>query len=63
MVRAFRDTWHLGVHSYLSYLRDRLINNCDAFFNAWAACVRLAHILNRVQINSDGRQYLSYAVV
>ncbi len=24
-VRAYRDTWHLGVHSYLSYLRDRLI--------------------------------------
>jgi adenine-specific DNA-methyltransferase len=23
-VRAFRDTWQLGVHSYLSYLRDRL---------------------------------------
>lgn len=23
-VRAFRDTWNLGVHSYLSYLRDRL---------------------------------------
>ncbi|MBL4844232.1 MAG: site-specific DNA-methyltransferase [Planctomycetes bacterium] len=25
MVKAFRDTWELGVHSYLSYLRDRLI--------------------------------------
>lgn len=25
MVRAFRDTWELGIHSYLSYLRDRLI--------------------------------------
>lgn len=25
MVRAYRDTWHLGIHSYLSYLRDRLI--------------------------------------
>ncbi len=25
MVRAFRDTWHLGVHSYLSYLRERLM--------------------------------------
>jgi adenine-specific DNA-methyltransferase len=25
MVSAFRDTWKLGVHSYLSYLRDRLI--------------------------------------
>lgn len=24
-VRAFRDTWELGIHSYLSYLRDRLI--------------------------------------
>src|SRR5438045_7770940 len=23
-IRAFRDTWKLGVHSYLSYLRDRL---------------------------------------
>lgn len=22
-VRAFRDTWELGIHSYLSYLRDR----------------------------------------
>jgi adenine-specific DNA-methyltransferase len=24
-VRAFRDTWRLGIHSYLSYLRDRLV--------------------------------------
>jgi adenine-specific DNA-methyltransferase len=24
VVRAFRDTWQLGIHSYLSYLRDRL---------------------------------------
>ena len=24
-VRAFRDTWELGIHSYLSYLRDRLL--------------------------------------
>lgn len=24
MVRAYRDTWILGVHSYLAYLRDRL---------------------------------------
>ncbi len=25
MLRAFRDTWELGVHSYLTYLRDRLL--------------------------------------
>ena len=24
-VRAFRDTWKLGIHSYLGYLRDRLV--------------------------------------
>ena len=23
-VRAFRDTWRDGIHSYLTYLRDRL---------------------------------------
>jgi adenine-specific DNA-methyltransferase len=24
-IRAFRDTWKLGIHSYLTYLRDRLV--------------------------------------
>src|SRR5690242_11925684 len=24
MVQAFRDTWELGLHSYLTHLRDRL---------------------------------------
>ena len=24
-IRAFRDTWELGIHSYLAYLRDRLL--------------------------------------
>ena len=25
MVKAYRDTWKLGLHSYLSYMRDRLL--------------------------------------
>ena len=25
MIKAFRDTWDLGIHSYLSYLRDRMV--------------------------------------
>jgi adenine-specific DNA-methyltransferase len=25
MVKAYRDTWEMGLHSYLSYLRDRLV--------------------------------------
>ncbi len=25
MIKAFRDTWELGIHSYLTYLRDRML--------------------------------------
>ena len=25
MIKAFRDTWEIGIHSYLGYLRDRLL--------------------------------------
>ncbi|MDZ7767867.1 MAG: DNA methyltransferase [Woeseiaceae bacterium] len=25
MVKAYRDTWSLGLHSYLTYLRDRFL--------------------------------------
>jgi adenine-specific DNA-methyltransferase len=25
MIKAYRDTWELGIHSYLSYLRDRFL--------------------------------------
>ena len=29
MVKAYRDTWELGLHSYLSYMRDRLTLSRD----------------------------------
>ena len=25
MIKAFRDTWELGIHSYLTYIKDRLL--------------------------------------
>jgi len=25
MIKALRDSWELGIHSYLTYLRDRLL--------------------------------------
>ena len=28
-IKAFRDTWKLGIHSYLAYLRDRLVVTRD----------------------------------
>ena len=32
MIKAFRDTWELGTHSYLSYMRDR-IKLCHKLIN------------------------------
>ena len=38
MLKAFRDTWELGIHSFLTYLRDRvylahqLLNNSGSIF-------------------------------
>jgi len=29
MVQAYRDTWELGLHSYLTYMRDRLLLSRD----------------------------------
>ena len=37
VVKAFRDTWELGIHSYLSYLRDRLLV-AKELLNASGSC-------------------------
>jgi adenine-specific DNA-methyltransferase len=40
-VRAFRDTWRDGVHSYLSYLRDRLIAARDLLTESGSCFVQI----------------------
>ena len=42
MIRAFRDTWELGVHSYLSHLRDRLLLARELLHESEAVSFRLA---------------------
>ena len=48
-IRAFRDTWELGIHSYLTYLRDRvslarkLLDNSGSIF---------------IQINDDNLHFV-----
>ena len=37
VIKAFRDTWELGIHSYLSYLRDRLLV-AKELLNATGSC-------------------------
>ena len=40
-VKAFRDTWELGIHSYLSYLRDRLIVARDLLAQSGSCFVQI----------------------
>jgi len=36
MIKAFRDTWEMGIHSYLTYLRDRLLLARDLLYLTFA---------------------------
>jgi adenine-specific DNA-methyltransferase len=40
-IKAFRDTWELGVHSYLSYLRDRLVMARDLLTESGSIFVQI----------------------
>jgi adenine-specific DNA-methyltransferase len=40
-IRAFRDTWEVGIHSYLSYLRDRLVAAWDLLTNSGSVFVQI----------------------
>ena len=40
-VKAFRDTWRDGIHSYLTYLRDRLIVARDLLTNSGSIFVQI----------------------
>jgi adenine-specific DNA-methyltransferase len=41
-VKAFRDTWELGIHSYLSYLRDRLTVSRDLLTETGSVFVQIS---------------------
>ena len=40
-IRAVRDTWGLGIHSYLTYLRDRLLLARDLLSETGSCFVRI----------------------
>ena len=42
-IRAFRDTWELGIHSYLSYLRDRLLLARELLHESGSCFVQIGH--------------------
>lgn len=42
MVRAYRDTWELGLHSYLAYLRDRFVSARDLLHPSGSIFVQIS---------------------
>lgn len=42
MVKAYRDTWELGLHSYLAYLRDRLLVARDLLSQSGSVFVQIS---------------------
>lgn len=41
-IKAYRDTWELGIHSYLSYLRDRLLLSRDLLTDSGSIFVQIS---------------------
>jgi len=42
MIKAFRDTWELGIHSYLTHLRDRLLLAKDLLHETGSIFVQIS---------------------
>lgn len=42
-VKAFRDTWQLGIHSYLAYLRDRLVTARELLTESGSVFVQIGN--------------------
>lgn len=42
MVKAYRDTWELGLHSYLTYMRDRLLVARDLLTDSGSVFVQIS---------------------
>ena len=52
MIKAFRDTWELGIHSYLTYLRDRLLLAKDLLHESGSVFVQISdenlHVVRQI---------------
>lgn len=59
-IKAFRDTWELGIHSYLSYLRDRLTTARELLTESGSCFVQInaenVHLIRSVMDEVFGSQ-------
>jgi adenine-specific DNA-methyltransferase len=64
MVKAYRDTWELGLHSYLTYLRDRLLLARDLLHPSGSVFVQIGdenvhHVRELMDEIFDARNFVS----
>jgi adenine-specific DNA-methyltransferase len=63
-LKAFRDTWELGIHSYLTYLRDRLLLARDLLHESGSVFVQISdenlhHVMEVMHETFGGENFLS----
>jgi adenine-specific DNA-methyltransferase len=60
MIRAFRDTWELDIHSYLTYLRDRLLLSVDLLHESGSCFLQIGdenvHLVRALMDDVFGRK-------
>jgi len=59
-IKAFRDTWELGIHSYLTYLRDRLLLAKELLTESGSCFVQISdenvHLVRNLMDEVFGRE-------
>ncbi len=67
MIKAFRDTWELGIHSYLTYLRDRLLLARELLSESGSVFVQISdenvHLLRNLLDEIFGKENFSAQIV
>jgi adenine-specific DNA-methyltransferase len=65
-IKAFRDTWELGIHSYLSYLRDRLLAARELLTESGSCFVQIGdenvHLVRSLMDEVFGRENFVSAI-
>jgi adenine-specific DNA-methyltransferase len=51
-IKAYRDTWKLGIHSYLTYLRDRILLCREPLYESGSTFVQM----NEENLHHEGEQ-------
>ena len=64
MIKAFRDTWELGIHSYLTYIRDRLLLSRELLHESGSVFVQISdenvhHIKEILDEVFDNKNYIA----